>query len=240
MRRMSYHTIAKRVGVQLSWRAVNSSRNRVNCGWDGKTIALREHSDSENREPMMILHEIAHWMVCPPWRKKFPDFGLGPVESANRSVEYKKISFTQSEREEAKVGLLAVLLARDAGWRSNDELTVSWINDWTTVSDCVPKLCVKHSTLDYYAASWNDEFKERQKEPNPLLPNASGSGYVRVSGWLRWNTRYQLRNWEFMIRDVHDYCEYNRGAYWKEVFKVVVALQRHGLLDAEGRTCLAR
>jgi hypothetical protein len=41
-------------------------------GWDGKSIAT-----GVKRNATDILHDLAHWLVAPPSRRKIEDFGLG-------------------------------------------------------------------------------------------------------------------------------------------------------------------
>lgn len=65
--------------------------------WDGKKgyVYLRD--------PETFIHEVSHWQVCPQWRRKFPEFGLGsqtrgldpdaevddpPVQISNKAIDW--------------------------------------------------------------------------------------------------------------------------------------------------------
>ena len=79
--------------------------------WDGGVIRSRS-------EPSVLLHEIAHWWICPPARRGLPDFGLGAgpetglvaVADAARQTDQP----TQ-EREEAMASLLGILWEAELG-----------------------------------------------------------------------------------------------------------------------------
>ena len=79
--------------------------------WDGGVIRSRS-------EPSVLLHEIAHWWICPPARRRLPDFGLGAgpetglvaVADAARQTDQP----TQ-EREEAMASLLGILWEAELG-----------------------------------------------------------------------------------------------------------------------------
>lgn len=55
---------AAQIGVPLAARQPNP------FAWDGRTLATRQ-------PPTMVIHDLAHWLVCPPIRRTQPEFGLG-------------------------------------------------------------------------------------------------------------------------------------------------------------------
>ena len=73
--------------------------------WDGGVIRSRS-------EPSVLLHEIAHWSICPPERRHLPDFGLGAGPESGRVDEANAARVAGQdiqEREEAMASLLGIL-----------------------------------------------------------------------------------------------------------------------------------
>ena len=80
--------------------------------WDGRVIRTRS-------EPSVLLHEIAHWQICPASRRPMPDFGLGAGPETGRKAEAddaRATDQTAQEREEAMASLLGIL------WEAEDGL----------------------------------------------------------------------------------------------------------------------
>lgn len=79
--------------------------------WDGKAIRARS-------EPCVLLHEIAHWQICPPARRGLYDFGLGAGPESGRREEAdaaRQADFATQEREEAMASLLGILWEAELG-----------------------------------------------------------------------------------------------------------------------------
>lgn len=73
--------------------------------WDGAVIRSRS-------EPSVLLHEIAHWQICPPARRALADFGLGAGPETGRRLEADRVRIADQatqEREEAMASLLGIL-----------------------------------------------------------------------------------------------------------------------------------
>lgn len=73
--------------------------------WDGAVIRSRS-------EPSVLLHEIAHWRICPPARRALPDFGLGAGPESGRKAAADAARATDpacQEREEAMASVLGIL-----------------------------------------------------------------------------------------------------------------------------------
>ena len=80
-------------------------------GWDGR--ALRADT-----EAYVLLHEIAHFQLAAPARRRLADFGLGPgPESGDRSTALRQavLHGVDREREEAKASLLGILWEAELG-----------------------------------------------------------------------------------------------------------------------------
>jgi hypothetical protein len=80
-------------------------------GWDGR--ALRRAT-----EAYVLLHEVAHYQLASPARRRLPDFGLGPgPESGDRSrAEHRAVLHgIAREREEAKASLLGIVWEAELG-----------------------------------------------------------------------------------------------------------------------------
>lgn len=79
--------------------------------WDGKVVRTLS-------EPSVLLHEIAHWQICPPARRHLPDFGLGAGPETGRKDDADAARVTNlatQEREEAMASLLGILWEADIG-----------------------------------------------------------------------------------------------------------------------------
>jgi hypothetical protein len=87
--------VAHAVGVKLANR--NPSKT---AAWDGHTVATRGQSVST------ILHDIAHWQVAPPWRRKYRDFGLGAGNESGDAA--RRVSHDLADNEERRASLLGI------------------------------------------------------------------------------------------------------------------------------------
>jgi hypothetical protein len=79
--------------------------------WDGQVIRTRS-------EPSVLLHEIAHWLICPPARRPLFDFGLGAGPESGRKAEADAARIADpatQEREEAMASLLGILWEAEFG-----------------------------------------------------------------------------------------------------------------------------
>ncbi len=96
--------------------------------WDGKVIRWRT-------EASVTVHEVAHWLLCPPERRHLPDFGLGAgPETGLREIADAALAVSSSEREheevltsllgilwEAELGLPAILAFLEQNWLEGPE-----------------------------------------------------------------------------------------------------------------------
>jgi hypothetical protein len=79
--------------------------------WDGKV--LRTES-----EPWVILHEVAHWLLCPPTRRHLPDFGLGAGPETGFQAEADaacRVDDASKQEDEVLSSLLGILLQAELG-----------------------------------------------------------------------------------------------------------------------------
>jgi hypothetical protein len=102
---MTPDTIAALYGVKLNRdRHPKEFRN-----WDGEQINCKDMKDD------LILHEISHYIVATPERRKIVDYGLGYGPNANRwadgAVSYATMSFDESNREEVVTCTIESILA---------------------------------------------------------------------------------------------------------------------------------
>jgi len=73
--------------------------------WDGARLRTRS-------EASVILHEIAHWQICPPDRRHLPDFGLGagPETGDKAAADRAAVAdFDTRQREETQASMLGIL-----------------------------------------------------------------------------------------------------------------------------------
>ena len=79
--------------------------------WDGAVLRTRG-------EPWVILHEIAHWLIASPDRRRLPDFGVGAGPESGRKDEADRarvVDDAAQQEDEALSSLLGVLLEAELG-----------------------------------------------------------------------------------------------------------------------------
>jgi hypothetical protein len=79
--------------------------------WDGAVLRTRS-------EPWVILHEVAHWLLCPPARRRLPDFGVGAGPESGRKAEAdaaRCVDDATQQQEEVLSSLLGILLEVELG-----------------------------------------------------------------------------------------------------------------------------
>jgi hypothetical protein len=80
-------------------------------GWDGRAARLKT-------EAYVLLHEVAHYQLAPPARRRRIDFGLGPgPETGARGAAERAAGLhgVEREREEAMASLLGILWEVELG-----------------------------------------------------------------------------------------------------------------------------
>jgi hypothetical protein len=91
--------LARRLGM-----GIRPGAPRSGLGWDGRALRART-------EAYVLLHEIAHFQIAAPARRRLADFGLGPgPESGDRATAERQAALhgVAREREEAKASLLGI------------------------------------------------------------------------------------------------------------------------------------
>jgi hypothetical protein len=77
----------------------------VAFSWDGQVVRVQSESS-------VVFHEIAHWQICPAWRRNLPDFGLGAGPETGRVAEADAAACVDAatrEEEESLASLLGIL-----------------------------------------------------------------------------------------------------------------------------------
>jgi hypothetical protein len=90
---------------------IRPERGRPVVGWDGRALASRT-------EAYVLLHEIAHYQLASPERRRRIEFGLGPGPDTGDCPRAERHSLRlgqQSEREEAMASLLGILWEVELG-----------------------------------------------------------------------------------------------------------------------------
>jgi hypothetical protein len=95
--------------------------------WDG--AALRARS-----EPYVLLHEVAHFQLACPARRRLPEFGLGPGPDTMRRGEAEAVQSVfglEREAEEAAASLLGILWEAAFGHPALASfLDQNWLEGW--------------------------------------------------------------------------------------------------------------
>ncbi|MDO9016580.1 MAG: hypothetical protein Q7V43_06675 [Myxococcales bacterium] len=65
--------------------------------------------------PWMALHDVAHWLVAPTWRKRRTNFGLGAAPQVHRREAPSRVlvSTRHARAEETAAAVLTIFLAWD-------------------------------------------------------------------------------------------------------------------------------
>jgi hypothetical protein len=110
--------------------------------WDGRVL----RTDSE---AWVILHEVAHWLIAPPARRRRRDFGLGAGPETGRKDEAdadRSVDEPQRAREEAQASLLGILWEAALGQPAiHAFLEQNWLEGWE-----------RSSAADYFTAIVDD------------------------------------------------------------------------------------
>lgn len=95
--------------------------------WDGTAIRARS-------EACVLIHEIAHWQITPPARRRLADFGLGAgpetgsVAAANAA---RCVSDAEKERDELLASLLGILWEAALGQPAiHAFIEQNWLEAW--------------------------------------------------------------------------------------------------------------
>jgi hypothetical protein len=75
----SWHADAVALAASLGIETLDEEPQHA-FSWDGYRIRTRS-------EPSVVIHEIAHWQLCPPERRHLRDFGLGAGPETGRRAE---------------------------------------------------------------------------------------------------------------------------------------------------------
>lgn len=95
--------------------------------WDGAAIRSRS-------EASVLLHEVAHWQLCPAARIGLPDFGLGAGPETGRKLEAdaaRAVDPLTEVKEEQRASLLGILWEAHLGLPALGALLEqNWLEGW--------------------------------------------------------------------------------------------------------------
>lgn len=95
--------------------------------WDGSAIRSRS-------EASVLLHEVAHWQLCPVVRIGLPDFGLGAGPETGRKAEAdaaRAVDPLTEVKEEQRASLLGILWEAELGLPALGALLEqNWLVGW--------------------------------------------------------------------------------------------------------------
>lgn len=104
--RRSAVALAQRFGI-----ATTDADPAAGVSWDGRCLAA-------GCEATVLVHEVAHWLICPPPRRRRVDFGLGAgPESGDRARADAEACTDAATRqtEEVLASLLGILWEAELG-----------------------------------------------------------------------------------------------------------------------------
>lgn len=95
--------------------------------WDGTAIRTRS-------EAYVLIHEVAHWQIAPPARRRIVDFGLGAGPETGRTEEADRaqcVSDAVKEHEELLASLLGILWEASLGQPAiHAFIEQNWLEAW--------------------------------------------------------------------------------------------------------------
>lgn len=120
--RMAARRLAGEFGI-----AVRDEPPAIAFSWDGCWLRARS-------EASVLLHEIAHWQICPAERRSLPDFGLGagPETGCKAEADAARVaSDAVKQEEECLASLLGILWESALGQPAVAAfLEQNWFEGW--------------------------------------------------------------------------------------------------------------
>lgn len=78
--------------------------------WDGEVLTVSKHI-----KPWNLIHEIAHFQVCPKYRIRQKEWGLGWSPESNVRVK-ATVKYSTAQKEESWASLLGILWEKFLGF----------------------------------------------------------------------------------------------------------------------------
>jgi len=133
-RRAGAVALARRLGIP-----VLDEAPAVAFSWDGRQLRV-------DSEAWVLLHEVAHWQLAPPARRRLYDFGLGAGPETGRKDAADRarcLDDRDRDAEEAAASLLGVLWEAELGQPAiHAFLEQNWLEGWERPSTAAYFLAV--------------------------------------------------------------------------------------------------
>ena len=157
---------------------------RPGFNWDGAAL-------DGDTEAYVILHEIAHFLLAPPERRRLPDFGLGPgPDTTERAAAERAAAASLLEREmdEAAASLLGILWEAALGQPALASfLDQNWLEG-------LERSAAAHFTAVYkQVAGARSRSSCPGKESRIVSPQCGRCGRVNAGNCAQSSTRHRIR-----------------------------------------------
>lgn len=94
--------LAEKIGIKVS------VVKEHDYAWDGKVIRINRNREHEMVED--LSHELAHWIVASPSRRKLKEYGLGSGVTGKAILsEIKSVKFSNIEEKRASILGLVIM-----------------------------------------------------------------------------------------------------------------------------------
>lgn len=122
----AHRAVARAAAARLGIALIDAAPAEA-FSWDGAAIRSRS-------EASVLLHEVAHWQLCPAARIGLPDFGLGAGPETGRKLEAdaaRAVDPLTEVKEEQRASLLGILWEAHLGLPALAAfLEQNWLEGW--------------------------------------------------------------------------------------------------------------
>jgi hypothetical protein len=148
-------SFVKSIVSRLGIRFIVSNAKKYKYGYKNNTIRIRKN----DRAVYDLIHELCHWIVCTPKRRRLVEFGLGKGFSTDDIYLESTVSKKVSQFEEDCACILSFILLKQYQMNVLDEMKeTEFERDFKSEDTKIFDFLRKHKliTNDYY---WTGKYR---------------------------------------------------------------------------------